>query len=202
MSNIIPISKWRRIFFDTSFIIECVLDAEKHKDYKRESILCAQKILNYIQTRDRVKEYNTRWVTSSIVISELSKLDYQDAMNGLMNIFQTPEVEIINFTTKEAYIILEKFNDFVEEKHFNSYLSLLAKTASEQDIFNPRCILSNDAKIAACAKSKCHDVILTSDKHTFAKLAHKIQLPVLLSTDIPLDMHGDVDDEADIKVSY
>ncbi len=204
MNTIAPISEWRRVFIDTSFIIDLIrnLSVIPVEDPKFIAIQKSQKLLEYFQLVSEQKENQVRWVTSSVVLSELTKFENKDAVDELQGILMSPEVEIINFTRKEASFILNEMGNYIEDKHISQYINDLKKELAKSGVFNPRNYIAKDALIIACAKSKKCDVVLTSDKNSFLPIAKKVGLPILLSENIPLDMHGDVDHLNPIATSY
>ena len=204
MINIPAISEWRRIFIDTSFIIDLLraLDKMSHNDLKYQSVYRSQKLLEHFQLISENGNKSVRWVTSSIVLSELIKFENTEVVDELQKILATTEVEIINFTPKEARFILQDMRAYIEEKHVTQYIRELQKELAQAGVFNPRNYVSKDALIIACAKSKKCDVVLTSDKNSFVPLARKVQLPILLSEDIPLDMYDNINSVGVITTKY
>lgn len=114
-----PITEWKRIFIDTSFIIDCITDAEKMTNGTRK-LDCA----NARKLVDSLENYSqdVTWMTSSIVLSELTKFENEDLVGELQSLLNSAEVEIINFTRREAKFIVNDMVDYVEEKHINQYL--------------------------------------------------------------------------------
>lgn len=204
MNAIAPISEWRRVFIDTSFIIDLIrnLSVIPVEDPKFIAIQKSQKLLEYFQLVSEQKENQVRWVTSSVVLSELTKFENKDAVDELQGILMSPEVEIINYTRKEASFILNEMGNYIEDKHISQYINDLKKELAKSGVFNPQNYIAKDALIIACAKSKKCDVVLTSDKNSFLPIAKKVGLPILLSENIPLDMHDNVDHLNPIATSY
>lgn len=205
MNSIPPISEWRRIFVDTSFIIDAVRNLQDiDKDYsKYHYIVNTQKLLEHFQlVKESKQEIEVRWITSSIVLSELSKFENKDAVDELQIIFDSPEIEIVNFTRKEASFIVNDMGKYLDQKHVNQYLKEMKEALASNNIFNPKNYISNDALIIACAKSKSCDVVLSSDRKSFMPIAKQVNLPILLSKDIPLGLHRNVESELPIKPDY
>ena len=204
MSKIHRISEWRRVFVDTSFIIDSVRDLAmlSDSDPKFQSVRKSHELLAHFQKSADLKGQSIRWVTSSIVLSELLKFENKDAVNELQKTFKTPEVEIINFTEREASFILNDMADFIEQKHIGQYIKELQKALAEKHVFNPKNYIAKDALIIACAKSKPCDVVLTYDRNSFMPIAKQVKLPILLSEDIPMDMYNSIDYQNPITTDY
>lgn len=200
MNNLPQISEWKRIFVDTSFIIDSVRDLSiiEPKDPKYSSIKNTHGLL------DRIKGFGheIKWITSSIVLSELSKFENKDAIDELQRIFNSPEVEIVNFTPQEAMFIVKDMANYIEQKHVSRYVKELASDLAKSGVFNPKSYITNDALIIACAKSRKVDVVLTSDEKSFVQIAKQVELPVLLTKDLPVDLHGDIDHHISIQTNY
>lgn len=199
-NNLPPISEWTRIFVDTSFIIDSVrkIDAIRDDDPKRISIEKSHRLLDHFQLSGQ----EVIWITSSIVLSELLKFENKDAVDELQKIFNTANIEIINFTRKEASFLVNDMVNFLEQKHVGRYVRELQTVLANDDIFNPKNYITNDALIIACAKSKRCDVLLTSDEKSFMKIAKQLGLPVLLSKDIPTDLYDHIDYKIPIATDY
>jgi len=204
MSNIPAISEWRRVFIDTSFIIDLLRDISKmpEADPKYQSVFRGQKLLDHFQLVAEKGDKPVRWVTCSIVLSELIKFENKEAIDQIQKILNSPEVEIINFTSKEASFIVNEMGNYVEDKHITRYISELHAELAKSGVFNPRNFVAKDALIIACAKSKRCDAVLTSDKNSFVPLAKKVGLPILLTEHIPLDMHENVNFSEVIPTNY
>lgn len=203
MSNISPISEWRRIFIDTSFIIDLLRDLSlmDSNDHKYNCVKNSQGLLEYFKAAAENHQLKVRWITSSIVLSELTKFDNDEVVTGLQALLNSSEVEIINFTPKEANFIVKDMVSYVEGKHISQFVNKMQKDLANAGVFNPKGFVTSDALIIACAKSKRCDVVLTSDKNSFMPIAKKVQLPVLYSADIPVDMFGEVEVNLPIKLS-
>lgn len=204
MSNIPAISEWRRIFIDTSFVLDLVRDISlmSPEDPKYQSVLRSQKLLEHFKLVAEKNEKPVRWVTCSIVLSELIKFENKEAVHELQRILDSSEIEIINFTGKEANFIVSEMGNYIEDKHIAQYLREVQREIAKTGIFNPRSYVSKDALIIACAKSKKCDVVITSDKNSFIPIAKRVELPILLSQDIPLSLHGDVNFSEVIPTNY
>jgi predicted nucleic acid-binding protein len=194
MSTIPAVSEWKRIFIDTSFIIDSVrnLDNIIETDSKYEYVKRTHALIDYFNLPSQ-SDSSPIWITSSIVLSELSKFENSDAVSELQTIFNTPNIEIINFTRKEASFIVNDMVNYVEQKHISQYITQLRKDLAEMNIFNPKNYISNDALIIACAKTKRCDVVLTSDENSFMHIAKQVNLPVLLTKDLPIDTFQQID---------
>lgn len=204
MKKAIPaISEWKRIFIDTSFIIDSVRNIEKIKedDPKFKNIKNTHLLLDYFKQKDKLDQ-PIRWITSSIVLSELTKFENEDAVLELQSVLDSSELEIINFTKKEAHFILKDMADYVEQKHINQFIKSREKALKNHNIFNPKNYVAKDALIIACAKSKRCDVVLTSDKNSFIPIAKQVKLPVLNTIDLPNDMFKEIDDKNPIYTDY
>lgn len=204
MKTTIPaISEWKRIFIDTSFIIDSVRNIEKIKedDPKFKNIKNTHLLLDYFKQKDELDQ-PVRWITSSIVLSELTKFENEDAVSELQGVLDSSELEIINFTKKEANFILKDMVNYVEQKHVSQYIKELENALKEDHIFNPKNYVAKDALIIACAKSKRCDVVLTSDKNSFIPIAKQVKLPVLNTKDLLLDMFGGIDYNRPMPTDY
>lgn len=204
MKKTIPaVSEWKRIFIDTSFIIDSVRNQEKIKedDAKYHNIRNTHLLLDYFKQKSN-QDQQVRWVTSSIVLSELTKFENEDAVSELQRILDSSELEIINFTKKEANFILKDMVNYVEQKHVSQYIKALEKALKEDNIFNPKNYVAKDALIIACAKSKRCDVVLTSDKNSFIPIAKQVGLPILNTADLLLDMFKNLNYNSPISTDY
>lgn len=204
MKKTIPaVSEWKRIFIDTSFIIDSVRNQEKIKkdDSKYHNIRNTHLLLDYFKQKSN-QDQQVRWVTSSIVLSELTKFENEDAVSELQRILDSSELEIINFTKKEANFILKDMVNYVEQKHVSQYIKALEKALKEDNIFNPKNYVAKDALIIACAKSKRCDVVLTSDKNSFIPIAKQVGLPILNTADLLLDMFKNLNYNSPISTDY
>lgn len=123
-------------------------------------------------------------------------------MDELQKIFNSSEIEIINFTRREASFIVKDMVNYVEQQHVAKYVKDMRQALESKGEFNPKNLISNDALIIACAKSKRCDVVLSSDRRSFMPIAQKVGLPILLSKDIPLDLHSNVDQDMPIHTDY
>lgn len=203
MSNLPAISEWKRIFIDTSFIIDGVREIQhlSDSDPKYESIFKTHALINYFSLLEE-ENRSPRWVTSSIVLSELSKFENKDAVDELQKLFNTSNVEVINFTRKEASFIVNDMANYIEQPHIAQFIREFKKALAEKNIFNPKNLISNDALIVACAKTKICDVVLTSDENSFMPIAKQVNLPVLLSKDLPLDTFREIDYSNPLNTKY
>jgi len=190
MNKIPPIQEWKQIFVDTSFIINCLSNLPNEDNSNYNSVKRAKALLNYFEINPNQK---VRWVTSSIVLSELTKLPDENLIEAVANIFNNADIEIVNFTNKEARFMVKEFTKFIDDNHIEKYIKDLQKSLGELGVFNPKNFISSDARIIACAKSKRCDVVLTSDRKTFYPIAQKVELPVMLTSDLPLDLHDNID---------
>lgn len=137
---------------------------------------------------------------SSITASELTKFD-DEVLNGISIIFANGDIEIVNFTMREANFMVKEFTKFIEDKHIETYLREFQREMNAMGVFNPKNLISSDARIIACAKSKRCDVVLTSDEKTFLKIAQKVGLPVLLTSNLPMDLHDNIDHITPIQIN-
>jgi|SRR5690554_1606562 len=203
MNNLPAVGEWKRIFIDTSFIIDSVRDIEfiAEEDPKYRSVRKTHALVEHFRLLEQ-KEQNVFWVTSSIVLSELTKFENKDAVDELQQIFNSSNLEIVNFTRKEASFLVNDMTNYIEQKHIARYVKEMQKALAGMDVFNPKNYISNDALIIACAKSKACDVVLTSDERSFMVIASQVKLPVLLSRDLPVDTFGNIDYTAPIKTNY
>lgn len=203
MNNIPAISDWKRIFIDTSFIIDAVRDIEKinQSNPKYESIRRTHALIDYFGLSES-KGQEVIWITSSIVLSELIKFENKDAVSELQNLFNTSNIEIVNFTRKEASFLVDDMTNYIEQKHIGRYVKELREALAEMNVFNPKNYISNDALIIACSKSKPCDVVITSDEKSFMPIAKQVNLPVLLSKDLPLDTFGNISYNTTIATRY
>jgi len=152
MSKSLPqISEWKRVFVDTSFIIDSVSTLKEDLP-KFQAVDRTQKLLEHLKLSASKKEQKITWVTSSIVLSELTKFENKDAVEELQKIFDSPDLEIINFTRKEARLLIDDLEKYIEPKHISVYLKELKKTLANNDIYNPKNVISNDALIIACCQ--------------------------------------------------
>lgn len=203
MNNIPAISEWKRIFIDTSFIIDSVRNLQQlsDSDPKFECVYKTHALINHFSLVED-NEKPLTWITSSIVLSELSKFENKDAVDELQRLFNTSNIEVINFTRKEASFVVNDMGNYIEQRHISQYLKELNKSLAEKNVFNPKNYISNDALIIACAKSKLCDVVLTSDENSFLPIAKQVQLPILLSKDLPLDTFKEIDYSSPISTKY
>lgn len=75
-------------------------------DPKFECVYKTHALINHFSLVED-NEKPLTWITSSIVLSELSKFENKDAVDELQRLFNTSNIEVINFTRKEAYTFKE-----------------------------------------------------------------------------------------------
>ena len=80
MNKIQPIQEWKQIFVDTSFIINCLANIPKEDNPSYHSIVKSKALLRYFEINTNHK---VRWVTSSIVLSELTKLQDKNLVEAI-----------------------------------------------------------------------------------------------------------------------
>ena len=203
MKHIPPIQEWKRIFIDTSFIIDGMRDIQhiNPDNPKFESARKAHALIAYFSLLEQ-KEQNHTWITSSIVLSELLKFENSDAVSELQGLFRAPNMEIINFTRKEASFLVNDIGNYIEQKYTNQFFKEFQRSLAEQNLFNPKNFISSDARIVACAKSKNCDAVLTSDEKSFLQIAKQVNLPVILTKDLPVDTFLEIDYKTSIQTNY
>lgn len=178
-----PVKDWKHIFLDTSFIIDYLADPNK----QRKNIVYQQRIdlvhqlmgiLGNYEVSDKQEKRN--FYISAVTIAELRKLSPSNIAKDLVLLFNTGDVTFIDFTKDIALKINQHLEDYLPDGQKHQFIAYLEKESKAKQIGNARQWISDDLKIAACAKSvKNLDVVLTSDKNTFRLIADTLELPCI-----------------------
>ncbi len=178
-----PVKDWKHIFLDTSFIIDYLADPNK----QRKNIVYQQRIdlvhqlmgiLGNYEVSDKQEKRN--FYISAVTIAELRKLSPSNIAKDLVLLFNTGDVTFIDFTKDIALKINQHLEHYLPDGQKHQFIAYLEKESKAKQIGNARQWISDDLKIAACAKSvKNLDVVLTSDKNTFRLIADTLELPCI-----------------------
>jgi hypothetical protein len=194
-----PIKEWKYVFLDTSVIIDFLQNPERHtKNPKvQERIKRTQKLINYLGNSNNGNR--CVFYISAVSLSELIKLSRPENIGQeVALIFNTSDVVFMDFTKSIANRLQKSLEHFLPDGEKHKFIKKLEKSLNEQDVYNSRQWVSDDLKIAATAESTVRklDVLLTGDRNTFFPIAEKLEIPCLVTDDIPLDLFGELDTES------
>ena len=197
-----PVKEWKRVFLDTSVIIDFLLSPERYENNPevKDRITNTHKLLEYLiaQTNNEVFFY-----ISAITLSELTKIGETGTLDDiLLELFSGSNIVFVDYTCKTAIDINTNLKKYLPKYSINQFLSRM-ETIKESggEFFQARQWVEDDLKISSVADSlKYIDVVLTGDNKTFVPIATMLNLPVLYTKNIPIDMFDDVDLEQAIVV--
>lgn len=114
--------------------------------------------------------------------------------------FSCADVTFVDFTKEIASQISKNISNYLPNgTHVNQLLAQFEKQINDNTIINSRNWVSDDLKIVVSAKYlKKLDVILTADKKTFLPIAELLELPVLNTAKLQLDLF----DNINLEVAY
>ena len=144
------------------------------------------------------------FLISAVTLGELTKTEDETSVkNDIIRLLNTEQVVIIDYGASIAEFVSKGLGKYIENRHVNSLLKEFELVRKEGgNVINARNWVSDDLKIAATAKTyKKIDVLLTGDKKTFFPIAQKLNIPVLLTNDIPKDIFEGVDTDIVIDVN-
>jgi hypothetical protein len=194
-----PIKDWRNIFLDTSVIVDYLQNPERHSKNPvvQKRIINTQALIRSVTELD--KENNTKCFlyVSAVTLAELMKTNRPDNIaQEVAQIFNTADVVFVDFSRSIANWLQRSLESYLPDNHKYEFIRSLEKALSENHVMNARQWVSDDLKIAASAGSvKRLDVILTADRRTFYPIAEKLELPCMVTDDIPLNLFGEIDIE-------
>ncbi len=193
-----PIKEWKYIFLDTSVIIDFLQNPEKHtKNPKvQKRIELTQKLINNLGVSNNGNR--CLFYVSAVSLSELIKSSRpENIAQEVALIFNTSDVVFIDFTKSIANFLQKSLENFLPDGQKHTFIKQLEKSLKEQNFNNARQWVSDDLKIAATASTiKKLDVLLTADRNTFFPIAEKLEIPCLVTDDIPIDLFGELDIES------
>ena len=189
------IDDWKYIFLDTSVIIDFLSDAsrfDKNPEQKKR-IELTHKLFEYFELTS-IKEDRYVFYVSAITISELTKkINDNNIISEIIQMFSCADVTFVDFTKEIATQISKNIGTYLPNGNLNQLLSRLAKENNDNSIINARNWVTDDLKIIASAKYlKKLDVILTADKNTFIPIAEILELPVLNTSKLQLDLFENI----------
>lgn len=194
------IEEWKHIFLDTSVIIDFLLDPkrfDKNPDHQKR-ILLTKKLFDYFELNS-TKEDRYIFYVSAITVSELTKkINDLHIVNEIIQMFSCADVTFVDFTKEIASQISKNISNYLPNgTHINQLLAQFEKQINDNTIINSRNWVSDDLKIVVSAKYlKKLDVILTADKNTFIPIAELLELPVLNTAKLQLDLFDNINLEA------
>lgn len=193
-----PVKDWKHIFLDTSFIIDYLADpskVRKNADFQQRIDLAHQlmEILSsYGPDGDKGKR---NFYISAVTIAELRKLAPANTAKDLVLLFNSGDVTFIDFTKDIALKLNQNLEHYLPDGQKHQFIAYLEKELKAKQVANARQWVSDDLKIAACAKSLRHlDAVLTSDKNTFRLIADALELPCvsMFKEEFANDLFGDI----------
>ncbi len=193
-----PIKDWKHIFLDTSFIIDFISDPFKegrNPDIQKR-IELAHQVMDILSAYDFGSEKEKRqYYISAVTVSELRKLAAPSAVKYLVLLFSVGDVTFVDFTKDIALRLNQKLEQFLPSGQKHQFIAYLEKELRANNVANARQWVSDDLKISASAESlRQLDVILTSDKNTFQKIADTLELPCIsmYKEEFAPDLFGDI----------
>lgn len=181
-AHIKPIKSWKRVFLDTSFIIDYM---SNYKNFDKnpqhqERILLAHKIMNILEAGSKENKSVIEFYISAITIVELRKMTAPDIARELIMILNSYNVVFIDFTKNIANTVNRSLEHYLADSTKHQFISRLEKEAARSGIMSARQWVSDDLKIIASANAiKDLDIILTCDTKTFKPIADKFELPCI-----------------------
>jgi hypothetical protein len=193
-----PVKDWKDIFLDTSFIIDYLADpfkAHKNADVQQR-IELAHRVMEILSAYDLSgKREKRNFYISAISVAELRKLAAANTVKELVLLFNAGDVTFVDFTKDIALRLNQNLEHYLPDGQKHQFISYLEKELRANNIANARQWVSDDLKIAACAKSlKSLDAVLTSDKNTFRLIADTLELPCIsmFKEEFASDLFGDI----------
>lgn len=199
------IKTWKYVFLDTTVIVDLLVNPDRFNKNPevKERILRTQMLFEALQKINR--ERGEIWfLISAVTLGELTKTEDETSVkNDIIRLLNTEQVVIIDYGASIAEFVSKGLGKYIENRHVNSLLKEFELVRKEGgNVINARNWVSDDLKIAATAKTyKKIDVLLTGDKKTFFPIAQKLNIPVLLTNDIPKDIFEGVDTDIVIDVN-
>ena len=193
-----PITEWKNIFLDTSFIIDYFTYGKSDiKDQltkeRRELVNSVMEILSNYDLEGGNQKRN--FYISSLTITELRRLVTDNVAKELVRIFSASDVTFVDYTKNVALVLNRSLETHLPEGQKHQFLSYLKKELEGGSVVNVRQWVTTDLMIAGSAKSvKNLDVVLTSDKKTFKLIADTLDLPCLamFKEEIDFDLFGEI----------
>lgn len=193
-----PITEWKNIFLDTSFIIDYFTYGKSDiKDQltkeRRELVNSVMEILSNYDLEGGNQKRN--FYISSLTITELRRLVTDNVAKELVRIFSASDVTFVDYTKNVALVLNRSLETHLPEGQKHQFLSYLKKELEGGSVVNVRQWVTTDLMIAGSAKSvKNLDVVLTSDKKTFKLIADTLDLPCLamFKEEIDFDLFGKI----------
>ncbi len=192
-----PIKEWRHVFLDTSVIIDYLQNSERHarNPSVQKRIISTQALINYVGGLDEEGNTKCAFYVSAVTLAELVKTAKpENVAQEISLVFNTANVVFVDFSRNIANRLQQSLANFLPDNHKHEFIRSLEKTLSENHVMNARQWVSDDLKIAASASIiKRLDVILTADRRTFFPITEKLEIPCMVTDDIPLDLFGELD---------
>ncbi len=193
-----PITEWKNIFLDTSFIIDYFTYGKSDiKDQltkeRRELVNSVMEILSNYDLEGGNQKRN--FYISSLSVTELRKLEKDNVAKELVRIFSASDVTFVDYTKNIALVLNRSLETHLPEGQKHQFLSYLEKELKYSNVVSARQWVTMDLMIAGSAKSvKNLDVVLTSDKKTFKLIADTLDLPCLamFKEEIDFDLFGEI----------
>ena len=193
-----PITEWKNIFLDTSFIIDYFTYGKSDiKDQltkeRRELVNSLMEILSNYDLEGGNQKRN--FYISSLSVTELRKLEKDNVAKELVRIFSASDVTFVDYTKNIALALNRSLETHLPEGQKHQFLSYLEKELKYSNVVSARQWVTMDLMIAGSAKSvKNLDVVLTSDKKTFKLIADTLDLPCLamFKEEIDFDLFGKI----------
>lgn len=190
-----PIKEWKYVFLDTSVIIDFLQNPEKHAKNPdvQNRIILTKKLINNLGVSSNGSK--CLFYISAISLSELIKSSRpENIAQEVALIFNTSDVVFMDFTKNIANFLQRSLENYLPDGQKHIFIRQLEKELKVKNMHNSRQWVSDDLKIVATASTvKKLDALLTADKNTMYPIAIKLEVPCLITDDIPLNMFGDLD---------
>ena len=192
-----PINDWRKIFLDTSFILDYLSDPESHlySEEVKSRIKLVHDLMNILDNEKHAT--NTSYI-SAITVGELYQLSKNQTTKDIIGIFNAANIAFVDYTKDTALLLNASMRSTFTSDQLRQWKNELNDNfkLTQPKYLSARRWISDDMKIVATAKSvRGIDVVLTSDCNTFKKIADRFAVPCLSmkKEEFPYDMFGSIE---------
>ncbi|MFK5855391.1 MAG: hypothetical protein QM503_04610 [Bacteroidota bacterium] len=198
-----PIKEWKKVFLDTTVIIDFLLSPDRFEKNPsvKQRITATHKLLEYLISNPKDEVY---FYISAVTLAELTKIGESGTLDDqLLELFSGSNIVFVDYTCETAIDINTNLKKYLPNYSVNQFLGKLESIKKDGgEFYQARQWVNDDLKISSVANSlKYIDVVLTGDNKTFVPIANMMNLPVLYTQNIPFDMFGEVDSGIQITVA-